>query len=247
MRIRCSLSLVLLVLTTSVLAQTAEGVKSGDEARVFLSVPENDEARGKLQQLFYAPIQALSTKQERFLDQQSTGTRVKFETRRQNGHLYYLFQNAEHSSYSIPGRGNYILKRDMESGLFVQIKIFYRSDPGCFLRIFPRGNRSSMDVYLFDIEVARGVLLPVEFTDLLTLPFAKVIELSQSTVHWQSLLYKRFGPLDDLAFSHVEKIRQLLPGLPDRDDGALDEAGRYVFIAQVRGSSPVAPNFLAAK
>jgi hypothetical protein len=231
MRIRCSLSLVLLVLTISVFPQATEGVKPGGETRVFLSVPENAEARGKLEQLFYAPIQALSTEQVRFLEQQSTGTRVKFETRRQNGHLYYLFQNAEHASYSILGRGNYIIKRELESGRFVQIKIFYRSDPGCFLRLFPQGNRSSLDVYLFGIEVAQGVLLPVEFTELLTLPFAKVIELSQSTVRWQSLLYQRFGPLDELICSHVEKIRRLLPGLPDRDDGALDATGRFVFIA----------------
>jgi hypothetical protein len=230
MRIRCSLNLVLLVLTIPVFPQATEGVKPDPETRVFSSVPENDEARGKLEQLFYAPVQALPGGQERFLDQQSTGTRVKFEIRRQNGHLYYLFQNAEHSSYTIPSRGNYILKREAESGRFVQIKIFYRSDPGCFLRLFPEGQRSSMDVYLFGIEVARGVILPVEFTDLLTLPFAKVIDLSQSTVHWQSLLYRRFGPLDELAFTHVEKIRRLLPGLPDRDDGALDASGRYVFI-----------------
>jgi hypothetical protein len=231
MRIRCSLSFALLVLSIPVFPQATEGLKPGEQTRVFFSVPENAEARGKLEQLFYAPIEALSTGQERTLEQQSTGTRVKFETRRQNGHLYYLFQNMEHSSYAIPGRGNYILKRELETGHFVQIKIFYRSDPGCFLRLFPRGNRSSMDVYLFGVEVAQGVLLPVEFTDLLTLPFGKVIELSQSTVHWQSLLYKRFGPLDELAFSHVEKIRRLLPGLSDRDDGALDAAGRYVFIA----------------
>jgi hypothetical protein len=233
MRIRCSLSCLLLVLSLPVFSQTNVGVKPGDETRVFLSVAENYEARGKLEALFYTPVQALPLAQERFLEQQSTGTSVKFEIRRQNAHVYYLFQNAEQSSYSIPGRGNYILKRELASGRFVQIKIFYRSDPGCFLRLFPQGRRSSMDVYLFGIEVARGVLLPVEFTELLTIPFAKVVELSRSTVHWRSLLYRRFGPADDLVFTQVEKIRRLLPGLPDRDDGALDASGRYVFIENV--------------
>jgi hypothetical protein len=30
--------------------------------------------------------------------------------------------------------------------------------------------------------------------------------------------------------THIETIRRLLPGLPDQDDGALDEHSRYVFI-----------------
>jgi hypothetical protein len=87
-----------------------------------------------------------------------------------------------------------------------------------------------MDVYLFGIEVALGVLLPVEFTDLLTQPFGKVADLSKSTVQWDRLLYRRVGPLDELAFSHVEHIRRLLPLLSDNDDGALDRDRRYVFI-----------------
>ena len=230
MRIRYWLSLLLIALTVSAFPQTTEGGNPDTAPRVFVGVPENDETRRKLQELFYAPIAALPAGQERFLEQQSTGTRVKFETRRQNGHLYYLFQNEEHSSFSVYGRGNYILKREVENGRFVQIKIFYRSDPGCFARLFPKGNRTSMDVFLFNTEVARGVLLPVEFTDLLIQPFAKVIGLSESTVRWRRLLYRRVGPLDELAFTHVEHIRRLLPALADQDDGALDADSRYVFI-----------------
>jgi hypothetical protein len=230
MRIRYSLSLLLIALSVSVFSQATEGGNPNPASRVFASVPENDETRGKLAELFYAPTAALSAGQERTFEQQSTGTRVKFETRRQNGHLYYLFQNEEDSSFSISGRGNYVLKRELESGRFVQIKIFYRSDPGCFVRLFPEGNRTSMDVYLFAVELARGVLLPVEFTDLLTQPFAKVVDLSESTVGWQRLLYRRVGPLDELAFTHVGSIRRLLPRLPDNDDGALDADCRFVFI-----------------
>lgn len=230
MRIRYWLSLLLIALTVSAFPQATEGGNPDTAPRVFVGVPENDETRRKLQELFYAPIAALTAGQERFLEQQSTGTRVKFETRRQNGNLYYLFQNEEHSSFSVYGRGNYILKRELENGRFVQIKIFYRSDPGCFARLFPKGNRTSMDVFLFNTEVARGVLLPVEFTDLLTQPFAKVIGLSESTVRWRRLLYRRVGPLDELAFTHVEHIRRLLPALADQDDGALDADSRYVFI-----------------
>lgn len=230
MRILCSFSLLLIALTVCVYPQATEGKKPNAATRVSVSVAENDETRGKLAELFYAPTAALAVGQQRFFEQQSTGTRVKFETRRQNGHLYYLFENEEDSSFAIPGRGNYVIKRELESGRFVQIKVFFRSDPGCFVRLFPRGHRTSMDVYLFGIEVARGVLLSVDLMALLTEPFAKVINLSKATVQWQRLLYRRVGPLDELAFVHVENIRRLLPRLSDRDDGAMDADRRYVFI-----------------
>jgi hypothetical protein len=141
-----------------------------------------------------------------------------------------VFQNEEDASFSIAGRGNYVIKRDLESGRFVQIKIFYRSDPGCFVRLFPREYRTSMDVYLFGTEVARGVLLPAEFVTFLTEPFAKLINLSKSTVRWERLLYRRVSPLDRLTLAHVEHIRRTLPALSDQDDGAMDADRRYVSI-----------------
>ncbi|UCF97944.1 MAG: hypothetical protein JSV89_00050 [Spirochaetaceae bacterium] len=228
MRIFYSLSLLLLAVSVSVSPQSGEGAGPYTTARVSVAVPENNEARTKLEELFYAPAAALLTVQQRVLRQQSTGTRVLFQMQRQNGYLYYLFQNGEGSSIVSPG--SYIIKRDLESGRFVQIKVFFRSDSGSFVRLFPEGNRTSMDVYLFELPVDRGVLLPLEFTSFLTEPFAKVIELSKSTVRWERLLYKRDSAVDELILDHVESIRRLLPALKDRDDGAMDADRRYVFI-----------------
>jgi hypothetical protein len=238
MRTRFSLSLLLVAIAVSLLPGSASGVEPDGAPRVFSTLVENDEIRRRLQDLFYAPTSALPAGQMRYFEQQSTGTRVRFETRRQNGHLYYLFQNEEDSTFAVAGRGNYVIKRELDSGRFVQIKIFFRSDPGCFLRLFPHGTRTSMDVYLFGREIARGVLLPAEFTEFLTEPFSRVTDLSKTTVRWQHLLYRRSGPEDELAFHHVETIRNLLPGLPDRDDGALDEQSRFVLIetGEVQGS-----------
>ena len=226
MRILCSISVILLALSTACFAQAAGGPIA--EAGANLAVPENDEARTRLVELLYSPLTAPPA--PRVVEQQSTGTRVKFETEAQNGHVYYLFQNEEASAFSIAGRGNYVIKRAVEGGGFVQIKVFYREDPGCFVRLFPHGNRTSMDVYLFAVPVDRGVLLPVAFEDLLTEPFSRVIDLTRSTVRWESLLYRRWGPFEELTLAHVDSIRRFLPALSDRDDGAMDAEGRYVFI-----------------
>lgn len=196
--------------------------------RTPVSIPENDEARRELEDLFYLPGTALLKTEDRILAQRSAGTRVKFQIQRQGKYLYYLFQNEEGSSYSVAGAGNYIIKRDLESGRFLQIKVFLRNHPGCFVRLFPKDNRTSMDVYLFGIAVDRGVLLPSQLQSLLTEPFTKVMALTKTTVQWERLLYR--GGVDALLLDHINHIQRILPSLSDRDDGAMDAECKFVYI-----------------
>lgn len=229
MRTHCSFSIVLLCLTLPVFSQGAPQVQQiFPIPRASVPIPENDETRRELEELFYVPSAALLKAQDRILRQQSSGTRVKFQIQRQGGHLYYIFQNEEESSYSVAGAGNYVIKRDLESGRFLQIKVFLRSHPGCFVRLFPEGYRTSMDVYLFGIAVDRGVLLPLEFQSFLTEPFAKVMSLTKATVQWERLLYR--GGVDVMTLAHINHIRRILPSLSDRDDGAMDADLRYIYI-----------------
>jgi len=229
MRIHFSLSILLFCWTLPIFSQGGpQAQQIFPIPRAPVPIPENDEARRELEELFFVPDAALRITEGRILAQQSTGTRVKFQIQRQGGHLYYLFQNEEGSSYSVAGAGNYIIKRNLETGGFVQIKVFLRNHPGCFVRLFPEGSRTSMDVYLFGIAVDRGVLLPLELQSLLTEPFAKVMTLTKATVRWERLLYR--GGVDVLNMDHINHIQRILPTLSDRDDGALDAERRFVYI-----------------
>lgn len=231
MRIHCSFSILLFCLTLPVFSQGApQAQQIFPIPRASVPIPENDEARRELEELFYVPSAALLKTEDRILRQKSAGTRVKFQIQRQGGHLYYLFQNEEGSSYSVAGVGNYIIKRDLENGRFAQIKVFFRSRPGCFVRLFPEGNRTSMDVYLFGIAVDRGVLLPLDFQSFLTEPFAKVMTLTKATVQWKRLLYRRGGGADVLTTAHISHIQRILPSLSDRDDGVMNADRKFVYI-----------------
>jgi hypothetical protein len=229
MRTHCSFSILLICLTLPVFSQ---GTPQAQQIfpRASVPIPENDEARRELEDLFYVPNSALLKTEDRILGQRSAGTTVNFQMQRQGGYIYYLFLNEERSAYSVAGVGNYIIKRDLESGRFVQIKVFLRSHPGCFVRLFPLENRTSMDVYLFGIAVDRGVLLPLEFQSFLTEPFAKVMTLTKATVQWERLLYRREGGNDTLTAAHINQIQRILPSLSDRDDGAMDADCKFVYI-----------------
>ena len=140
MRIHCSFSILLFCWTLPIFSQgSPQAQQIFPSPRAPVTISENDEARRELEELFFVPGSALPITEGRILEQQSAGTRVKFQIQRQGGHLYYLFQNEEGSSYSVAGAGNYIIKRNLESGRFVQIKVFLRNHPGCFVRLFPEG------------------------------------------------------------------------------------------------------------
>jgi hypothetical protein len=64
------------------------------------------------------------------------------------------------------GQGAWIVKRNLADGAFVQAKVFLRNDPNTFLRLYPFGERSKLDLVLYRGVVRRDVILPVPFRKL---------------------------------------------------------------------------------
>jgi hypothetical protein len=216
MRTRCSLEAALLLLPVFLFAQ----------------VPENQEARERFRELLLGPL-AQGAAAPAALIAQSRGQRVQFRTEAGEGALYYLFLNEEGSSFPIAGSGSWIIKRERADGQFLQAKVYFRSDPGCFLRLFPAGGRTSADVFLFGLQVDHKVLLPLAFTELLFQPFQRIRQLSEAVVRWDLLLYAGNPEADRHAASLLAGIRAALPGLRQAEDGAMDARGRYVRIADL--------------
>ena len=126
--------------------------------------------------------------------------------------------------------GNFILKRSRDTGDILQAKLFVRDQIGSFARMFPRGDRSVLDLYLFGRRVYGEVPLPVPITHLVTMSLARLIELTHLTIDWQLVLYDEQRPADRRLIELIEAVRPKLPFLTDADDGAMDAAGNFVFI-----------------
>lgn len=193
------------------------------------SLPDNSEIRQMLEEAVFAPTgEALETPQMVYT-QSRASQRVSFQLREQNGFFYFLFINEKNFRFPLYSRGSYIIKRARENGKFIQVKIFLRDEPDSFLRIFPEEDHSIMELYLAGFPLYRDILLPLSFEEVLVAPFTRVIEASPVTVSWELLF-----PPDDgghqVVREMVEKIRRGLHGLGDRDDGAMDSQGRFVFI-----------------
>jgi hypothetical protein len=201
---------------------------SGTDLRKF-DIRDNHEIRELYRDAIGAPTSEVLKLPARVLSQRREEHRVSVEVKRSGDAYYILFINEEEFKFPLFSRGSWIIKRDLRTGEFIQAKIFFHSDPGSFVRIFPAGERAFMDVYLLDRMVHRRVPVGRGFFDLLTDPFESIVSLTRGTVDWETLVPPVTGDFSRVK-KMVETIRPLLPKLPDAEDGAMDENGRLVYI-----------------
>jgi len=196
--------------------------------------PENSETRTLLREIITAPTGDVLKQRSMKVDQLTDGVRVEFRVEEQNDSFYLLFLNEIDGEFPVYGQGSYIIKRNLENGKFVQIKIFLKNHTGCYARIYPNNDRTILEIYLYGKKIYTDINLPYDFADVLTEPFSAVMDASAGTVDWNLIFpandYGLYSDKIDLAAD----IRQKLPELGDADDGAMDSDGKYIFIESLK-------------
>ena len=195
------------------------------------ALPENWEARSLLRETIFAPVGDAARHARVIVNQSNGGGQVSFEADAQSGALYLVFANREGRSFPVAGAGTFIIKRSLKDGSFLHAKVFVQNDPGCFLRLYPRNDRTVMDVFLSGEPFLSQVVLPVAFERLLTSPLARIMDLTGNSIDWSLLLAPSSGPGDMRLARVAQEARARLKGLRDMDDGAMDSGGRLVYIA----------------
>ncbi len=193
--------------------------------------PENWEARARMVDAIFAPIHDAASRGRQLITQSDGSARVSFRPDVQSGALYLIFANQARGGYPLDSAGTFIIKRSLRDGSFLQAKVFVQDGPGSYLRLFPQGDRTLMDVVLFGEPFQTGVALPVAFDSLLTSPLSHIMDWTSASVDWSLVLAPPVSQGDRAIAGMVKTLRARLPGLRDMDDGAMDGDGRMVFIA----------------
>jgi hypothetical protein len=193
--------------------------------------PENWDARTRMADVIFAPIRGAASAGRQIISQSSGAANVRFEPDQQSGFLYLVFANQNGAGFPLDGAGTFIIKRSLKDGSFLQAKVFVQDGPGTYVRLFPQGDRTLMDVVLFGEPFQTGIALPVPFERMLTEPLSSVMEWTASVVNWTLVLAPVPGPGDQRIEEMVRALKSRLSGLRDMDDGAMDGSGRMVFIA----------------
>lgn len=197
-----------------------------EEAAFF----ENYEIRQELKETIFAPFLTVLNTPKKVYPQSGSDVPVKFEVRKTAEHFYLLFLNEFEYAFPVWGRGSYIIKRDILSGNFLQLKVFIQNDEGSYLRLFPVGNRTRMDVYLFGARIYESILIPVDFKRILVSPFSMLLNLTSDSIDWTSIFtnvsWSEWAMIENMA----EDVRSQLEYIDEVDDGAQNRFGDFVFI-----------------
>ena len=132
---------------------------------------------------------------------------------------------------NFPGwaQGSWILTRRADTGEPSRIRIFLRSDPYTYVQFRPfNADKCQMDVVLYNAYAVRSLPLPVTLERLFTMPLNETLGLAGDKFP------RRYFEADPADYREqrefIAKVRERLPGLEFADDGAIDQAGRYVYI-----------------
>jgi hypothetical protein len=155
----------------------------------------------------------------------------RIQVRTEAGRDEFAVVLARELGASFPGwaQGSWILTRKIGDGSLLRIRVFLRSDPYTFVQFRPlSGDKCRMDVVLYDAFVVRSQPLPIAFERLLTIPVEEILRIAGD-----KFPRRYFDPDPDNyrdVREFIAQVRRRLPALRFRDDGAIDERGRYVFI-----------------
>ena len=192
---------------------------------------ENVEVRTSMADAIRAPFYSLLTRQKEIYQQILSPIAVEFELRKSAESFYLLFKNEQNYIYPVWGRGNYIIRRDLRTGDFQQIKIFLQNDENTFIRLFPLDReRTVLDLELYGVPLYQGIVLPVSIEDLAVSSFARILHLTRGTIQWDQVLTDSSYPEWEQLGHLVGEVECRLPDLHVEDDGAQNLAGEYVYI-----------------
>jgi hypothetical protein len=134
-------------------------------------------------------------------------------------------------SGSFPGRaqGSWVFLRNKRDGRLLSIQVFPGRDPAAYVMFRPlAGGKSQMDVVIYDAYLLQDCPLPLPLERIMEVPLEETFKAAGEVFP-----RRYFDPRPDQyrdVLVLAARIRAVLPSLSFRDDGAIDEQGRYVFI-----------------
>lgn len=142
-------------------------------------------------------------------------------------------------------RNTWVLYRRLSDGQADHIRLYPADDPDIFLELKPEGpdperGRSQLSLSVYGGWACRKVTVAATFVRLYTASLEDIRDLSSATFPWYLLEADPARYRD--AISAVARIRERLPSLVYLDDGAFDENGDPVHIAD---GSPQSPDSIA--
>ncbi|MDR2631278.1 MAG: hypothetical protein LBC60_10185 [Spirochaetaceae bacterium] len=157
------------------------------------------------------------------------GDRIQVRTEGERDEYMIILAREQEGTFPGWAQGSWILTRRRDTGLPERIRVFLRSDPYTYVQFRPfTADKSLLDVVVYNAYVVHSQSLAIPFERLLVIPVEDALKTAG-----EGFPRRYFDP-DPGRYRGLREfiglVRQRLPELSFRDDGAIDEQGRYVFI-----------------
>ena len=224
-----SLSAILVIAVAAPVLATAQGSWppiGGD--RPIRSIPESADVRKRVWDALLEAPPAAATGAARSEERNAWGA-WSVSVERGERAFYVVVSPERGGSFPAYAQGSWIIKRSAGDGSFLQAKVFLRSDPGTFARVYPAGSRSRIDVVAYGGVLYREVMIPLPFDEVLRSPFSRTMEVTSDVIDWDLFspdpaLYHDLRSLASAARAGISALRYA-------DDGAIDSNGESVHIS----------------
>jgi hypothetical protein len=168
-----------------------------------------------------------------FVRDLSGGGKVQVRAEEGKGEFMVILARERNGAYPGWAQGSWILTRNSADGSPARIRVFLRSDPYTYIQFRPvAADRSVMDMVLYNAYVVRSLPIPYSLERLFVLPLEEALLAAAGRFP-----RKYFDPDPDAyrdLRGFMALVRQRLPALSFHDDGAIDDTGRYVYIANLQ-------------
>lgn len=194
-------------------------------------IPDTSDVRARYADAIIAPLREFAAVPSAEHESFASGVNTLVTTQRNESNRYLLFVPELDGDFPVWSEGSYIVRRRISDGVLDQIKIFIRSDPGFFVRVWPvSANRSAVSVFIAGVQLYRTVPLPLAIERVAEVPFSTIVDLTRAQIDWELVFPEIESRYHRTVSGMAERARGMLSSLPDAEDGAMDEDGNLVFI-----------------
>ncbi len=128
--------------------------------------------------------------------------------KRESDFLVQFINNADGSGCEYSA-GSYVVQRENKKGYILGAKIFLASDPGCYVRLYPSGNHTGIDVVMYGAVLKSGLSMSVLIYQLLQLPFNQIVAVTGGSFDWNRVFNTSGARPADLALSSIAAPAQM--------------------------------------
>jgi hypothetical protein len=192
-------------------------------------IPDDSSLRISLADSWFTEAPPVVLNRRRTVQTLSGGGRV--EVRAEAAGDEFMIILARELNGSFPGwaQGSWVLTRRRDNGSPVRIRIFPQTDFNNYIQFRPfSADKCVMDVVIYNAYVIDSLPISIPFERLYVLPLEEVLSLANGKFP-RRYFEPRVDSYRDVR-EFIGELRERVPALNFRDDGAMDENGRYVFI-----------------